>query len=70
VDTTDTTDTTDTGGGKLDTRAVALVLGVSGRTVTRFADRGVLPAERLTPRSPRRYRAADVLAVLERRCAR
>lgn len=44
----------------LTTREAADVLGVSPATVRRFADRGVLPASRLTPFSPRRFRREDV----------
>jgi excisionase family DNA binding protein len=39
---------------------VAAELGVTDRTVRRFADHGFLPAVRLTPRSPRRFRREDV----------
>jgi len=50
----------------LRTREVAEALGVSTQTVRRFADAGVLPAIRLTPRSPRRFREEDVRRLLER----
>jgi excisionase family DNA binding protein len=40
--------------------------GVDPRTVRRFADRGDLPAIRLTRRSPRRFLERDVRALLER----
>lgn len=45
---------------------VARRVGVSSRTVRDWADRGDLPAVRLTPRSPRRFRAEDVEELLER----
>ena len=48
------------------TGEVARLLGVSERTVQRLSDRGFLPALRLVPYSPRRYRREDVEALLER----
>ena len=42
------------------TSEVAAELGVTDRTVRTFADRGFLPAVRLTPTSPRRFRREDV----------
>ena len=44
----------------LTTAEVADRLGVSAGTVRSYADRGFLPAVRLTSRSPRRFRCEDV----------
>ena len=38
----------------------------SASTIRRLADAGVLPALRLTPKSPRRFRERDVRELLER----
>jgi excisionase family DNA binding protein len=42
------------------TSEVAEMLGLSDRAVRAIADRGALPAARLTPTSPRRFRREDV----------
>jgi hypothetical protein len=42
------------------------ILRRSDRQVRRYADAGVLRSSRLTPRSPRRYRLLDVLALVTR----
>jgi excisionase family DNA binding protein len=52
-------------GMTLKTREVAEALGVSTHTVRRYADAGVLPVVRLTPRSPRRFCSEDVARLLE-----
>jgi excisionase family DNA binding protein len=41
------------------------MLDVDTKTVRRLADAGYLPAIRLTPRSPRRFRTADIERLLE-----
>jgi excisionase family DNA binding protein len=48
------------------TAEAARRLGIAPRTVRTFADRGDLPAIRLTPRSPRRFRVEDIERLLER----
>jgi excisionase family DNA binding protein len=50
----------------LGTSQVARRLRVSERTVMRLAESGQLPSFRLTPTSPRKFRAEDVEALLER----
>lgn len=48
------------------TREAAQQVGVSTRTIRRYADRGILPAIRLTPTSPRRFDERDVERLLDR----
>jgi excisionase family DNA binding protein len=48
------------------TAEAARRLGIAPRTVRTFADRGDLPSIRLTPRSPRKFRAEDIEQLLER----
>jgi excisionase family DNA binding protein len=49
----------------LTTGQAAARLKVDPSTVRRLADAGYLPAIRLTPRSPRRFRQEDVRRLLE-----
>ncbi len=49
----------------LTTGEVAELLGCDPGTVRRIAERGELPAIRLTRTSPRRFRARDVLRLVE-----
>jgi excisionase family DNA binding protein len=53
-------------GATVTTGKAAALLGVDPKTVRNFADAGYLPAIRLTPRSPRRFREEDVRRLLER----
>jgi excisionase family DNA binding protein len=57
--------TTLTRGDRLRTREVAQLLDVDPSTVRRFAAAGILPAIRLTPRSPLKFRLEDVERLLE-----
>ena len=50
---------------ELTTGQMAELFGVTDRTIERWADRGILPAIRLTPTSPRRFRLEDVESLLE-----
>jgi excisionase family DNA binding protein len=67
---TPTTTTVKVGGGhQLTTGAVASVVGVAARTVTKWIDSGALKGWRLPESTDRRVLAADLLAFLEARRA-
>lgn len=50
----------------LTTAEAADLLGVERRTLIRMAEHGVLEAIRAYPKAQRRYRLADIEAILER----
>lgn len=44
---------------------VAQIFRISPKTVTRWADQGLIPAVRANPRAHRRYRESDVRALIK-----